>query len=251
MLKYYKSEKMEGELDTLVQSGLSPNEAKLYLILAKGGSQKASELAQKSGLQRPNAYDTLSQLEKKGLVGKAEENGVTVFTASPPSSLLSFLDEKRDSLEKLLPSLSRAFEKDEKIKVSVMYGKGGLKTILEDILELKADFCVYHGQLVIAETIPKFFAIFNEKRKRLGIKARFMLLDLPEARKRAKKVPFAQFNYMDSSTVSGGIWWIYSDRLVLFVVPENHPENPVTMLIKSRDLATAFQKNFDEAFKGS
>jgi sugar-specific transcriptional regulator TrmB len=232
------------ELSTLQELGLSPNEAKLYQILVRAGRMKATELSQKSGLQRRTVYDTLSQLEKKGLTGKAEIGGVNVFSASPPASILSFLDEKRSAAEAILPLLSKPFEAEQKAQVSVLYGNGALKMVMEDIIHLKADFCVYHGQLQIVERLPKFFQIFNEKRGRLGIRARFLVLDLPDVHERAKKIPFADILFIDPASVSAGAWWTYADRVVLFIIQKEL----TTIFIKNKDLATAFRKNFDVSF---
>lgn len=238
---------MAGELESLIGAGLTPNEAKLYLLLLKEGPGKATALAAKAGMQRMGVYDTLRQLEKKGLTGKVDRDGVTEFVASPPATLFSYLDEKRGMLESVMPLLAQPYENGEKTTVSVMAGKGGLRTVLEDILELKTDFCVYHGQLAIADALPKFFQIFNEKRKRLGIRARWVLLDTPDARKKAEKVPMTEFRYIGTASLSGGVWWTYADRLVLFVMDD--PDQAVTILIKSAGLSKAFQKSFDDSFE--
>ncbi len=236
---------MASETQVLEQLGLTQTEAKLYLLLVKGGQQKASQLSLASGLQRRTVYDTLQQLEAKGLAGKAEVGGVQTFTPSPPSSILSLLEEKRDSIEKILPSLSRIYESEDKTSVSVMYGVAGMKTVLEDILQLRADYCVYYGQLQIFDYIPRFFQIFNEKRKRLGIHARYMLLDVPQARERSKLIPVADFRFIDPSTLSAGVWWTYADRLILYILQKE----PTTIFIKNADLAKTFRKNFDNMFE--
>ena len=237
-------DEMEDEVAILNGLGLTQNEAKVYLLLARGGGMKATEIAAKSNLQRRAVYDALQQLGKKGMAGKSEVSGVAVFSPSPPSSLLSFLEEKRDSVEKLLPMLSRQFESEKKPGVSVMYGKAGLKTVLEDILALKADYSVYYGQLQIFDHIPKFFGIFNNKRKRLGINARYVLLDVPQARKRAKLIPNASFKFIDPSVLSPGVWWTYADRLVMFIFQRE----PITIMIRNAELAKTFQHTFDSEF---
>lgn len=238
-------DEMEDEVAVLNGIGLTQNEAKVYLLLARGGGMKATDIAKKSSLQRRAVYDALAQLEKKGMAGKSEVSGVAVFSPSPPSSLLSFLEEKRDSVEKLLPMLSRQFESEKKPGVSVMYGKGGMKTVLEDILALKADYSVYYGQLQIFDYIPKFFGIFNQKRRKLGINARYILLDVPSARGRSRLIPNAQFKFIDPSALSGGVWWTYADRLVLFILEKE----PITIFIRNPDLARTFKKTFDETFE--
>lgn len=235
---------MASETEVLQELGFTANEARLYLMLLKGGKAKATGLAAKSGMHRRVVYDTLAQLEKKGMVGKATIGGVLTFTPSPPSSLFSFLDEKRDSMEKVLPALSRAFESEKATSASVMHGRQGVKTVLEDILALRADYCVYYGQMQIYDLLPKFMPIFNGKRGRLGIKARHILLDTPEVRKRAASIPLSESKFIDPSAPSPGVWWTYADRLVLILW---HDE-PTVILIKSEPLAKTFRSTFDAEF---
>ena len=236
------------EIATLQDAGLSANEARLYALLVKGGGMKATQMAKHSGMQRRTVYDVLEQLERKGLAGKADVGGVSNYFASPPAALLSFLEEKQSAVQQLLPQLSRQFEANEGGSANVLYGKGGLRAVLQDIIALKSDFCVYYGQLAIADAIPKSFEIFNKKRKELGIRAKWVLLDIPEARKRAEKVPMTEFRYIDPSAISGGVWWPYADRLVLFAVDKN-PDRTVTTMIRNADLAKTFRKTFDDMFQ--
>lgn len=238
---------MAGKMDALTGFGLTQNEAKIYLALLQYGKATAASLAGKTGIHRRVVYDTMIQLEKKGIVGRAEIDGVTTYAPSPPSSMLSALDEKRDAMEKALPDLSRAFEQEGKTVASVMYGAQGIKTVLEDILTLRADYSVYYGQLQIFDHIPEFFQIFNQKRAKMGIKARYLLLDVPKARKRSKLVPFADIKFIGPSALSAGVWWVYADRVVLFVL-ENEQ---LVILIKNAALAKTFQQSFDNLFSST
>jgi predicted DNA-binding transcriptional regulator len=236
---------MPSETEALQGLGFTQNEARLYLLLLKGGKAKATDLATRSGLHRRVVYDTLVQLEKKGMAGKAEVEGVLTFSPSPPSSMLSFLDEKRDAMEQALPSLSRVFESEKATSASVMHGRQAIKTVFEDILALRADFCVYYGQLQTFDVLPKFTPIFHAKRKKLGIKGRYMLLDTPLARERSRLIPLAIFRFIDPSAPSPGVWWTYADRLALVLW---HDE-PTVILIKDENLAATFRATFDQLFE--
>ncbi len=240
---------MVDEMQTLQELGLSANEARLYLLLIRSGQMRATELASKSGLQRRTVYDTLAQLEKKGMAGRAEVSGVLTFSPSPPAALLTFLDEKRDAVERILPVLEKPFEQEEKTAVSVTYGTAGMKMVLEDILRTRSDYYVYYGQLQIFDYIPKFFSLFNEKRKHLGVRGHYLLLDIPQARERSKLIPLAEFRFMDPSVLSVGVWWTYADRLVLFVLQKE--KEPLTIFIKNADLAKTFRQAFDTMFESS
>ena len=235
---------MAGENAALQGLGLTQNEARLYLLLLNCGKAKATDLATRSGMHRRVVYDTLEQLAKKGMVGMAAVGGVHTFIPSPPSSLLSFLDEKRDAMEQALPSLSRVFEAEKATAASVMHGRQALKTVLEDILALRADYCVYYGAMQIYDYLPKFMSIFNEKKRRLGIHSRQLLLDSPIARERAAKIPLSKSIFIDPSAPSPGVWWTYADRLVLILW---HAE-PTVILIKDEHLAKTFRQTFDRLF---
>jgi len=236
---------MAGENEALTGLGLTQNEARLYLLLLKGGNAKATDLAARSGMHRRVVYDTLAQLAKKGMVGKATVGGVLTFTPSPPSSLLSFLDEKRDSMERALPSLSRVFEAEKAASASVMHGRQAIKTIVEDILALRADYCVYYGQMQIHDALPKFIKIFYARKRKLGIRSRLMLLDTPSARERAATIPLSEAKFIDPSAPSPGIWWTYADRLALVL----WHEEPTVILIKDEHLAKTFRATFDRLFE--
>ncbi|MFA6328959.1 MAG: helix-turn-helix domain-containing protein [Candidatus Micrarchaeia archaeon] len=235
---------MAGENEALQEFGLTQNEAKLYLLLLKGGKAKATDLATRSGMHRRVVYDTLAQLAKKGMVGKAMVGGVLTFTPSPPSSLLSFIDEKRDSIEKILPALSKPFEAGGKTNVSILYGKQGIKMVMEDIIALRTDYYACYGQLQFFESMPKSIRLFNDKRVKYGLKTKYLLLDVPSARKHAPNFPLAEIKFIDPSVISAGVWWTYKDRLALFVLTDE----PVTIFIKDAELARTFQKTFLNMF---
>ncbi len=237
-------------LETLENAGLSENEAKIYLLLLEEGQMKANGIAVKTGLQRRSVYDTLHRLEGKGMVGKAKVSGVMTFSASPPSSLLTFLDEKRSAIENILPALAKKFEAGEETQVSVFYGAAGIKTVLEDILELVPEFYYsYHGQMQFYNYMPRFIQMFHDKCAEKRIWAKYLLLDVPIARKRSKLMPESKVKFIDAKTLSAGVWWTYADRLVLFVLPPE--KEPVTIYIKNGELAKAFQGSFENMFKST
>lgn len=57
-------------ISTLAELGLSISQAKVYLSLAKSRSLKAHEISSISGVDRPDVYRVLLQLEEAGLVEK-------------------------------------------------------------------------------------------------------------------------------------------------------------------------------------
>lgn len=100
----------------LTEIGLSKQEARVYLYIAKNGSQKAIEISRNLGIHKVEVYRFLKNLENKGLAESTLERPV-YFTAIPFEEILdslisarkrttSVLVEKRSSILKQWKSMS-------------------------------------------------------------------------------------------------------------------------------------------------
>jgi sugar-specific transcriptional regulator TrmB len=90
----------------LVKFGLTPNEAKVYIYLAKYGHRRAVEIAKSIHIPRTETYHLLSSLQNKGLVTATFQHPIK-FSAVPFDKALNILiDIERERL--------RTFEKKEK-----------------------------------------------------------------------------------------------------------------------------------------
>jgi len=88
--------------------GLSKNEVKVYVYLARAGEHKASEISEALSLHRTETYRILRDLEKRGLVSSVFEKPLK-FIATPFEKALDILIEtkkmKLNMLEKRRQSL--------------------------------------------------------------------------------------------------------------------------------------------------
>ena len=92
------SEEIERVLSEL---GLSENEAKVYLYLAKNGPQKASEISKNLKIHKVEVYRFLKYLENKALVESALERP-TRFSALPfEQTLDSLIAERKKTAREL------------------------------------------------------------------------------------------------------------------------------------------------------
>ncbi|HII71750.1 TPA: hypothetical protein HA265_03270 [Candidatus Woesearchaeota archaeon] len=91
--------------DTLVDLGLSRNEARTYLALLDIGSSSATKVADAAGLHRPNVYDSLERLKCKGLVSHCNADSSRLFVANSPDHLKALLEQKSQDLDAILPQL--------------------------------------------------------------------------------------------------------------------------------------------------
>jgi len=97
--------------DELVRFGLTPNEAKVYIYLAKYGHRRAVEIAKSVHTPRTETYRLLSSLQNKGLVAATFEHPIK-FSAVPFDKALKMLI----NIEK---ERLRTFERKEKDLLSL------------------------------------------------------------------------------------------------------------------------------------
>jgi sugar-specific transcriptional regulator TrmB len=129
----------EDTRETLKKIGLGHNESKVYLTLVKLGPNLAGKIAKEANIDRSACYDSLNSLIKKGLISYALEANRKKFAASDPDRLKSYLKEKENMVDNILPGLKGMYSgHEEKSQVQMYKGKKGLKSVFEDILKSAA-----------------------------------------------------------------------------------------------------------------
>lgn len=94
---------MEKDILLALESiGLNRNEAIVYLDLIKAGNSSAVEISKRTGIHRPNVYDSVAKLIKKGLIKESTESDKKLFSAMGSASLLSYVRQKEFELQKVL-----------------------------------------------------------------------------------------------------------------------------------------------------
>jgi sugar-specific transcriptional regulator TrmB len=127
---------------TLLRLGLSKNEVRVYLHLARTGEHKASEISEALSLHRTETYRILRDLEKKSLISSVFEKPLK-FIATPfekafdilietKKMKISQLEKRRDSVIDVWLSLPRPeIEFERKEVFQILEG--------DDQVSLKAD----------------------------------------------------------------------------------------------------------------
>jgi len=126
----------------LSRLGLSKNEIRVYLYIARTGEHKASEISEALSLHRTETYRILRDLEKKGLISSVFEKPLK-FIATPfekaidtlietKKMKISLLEKKKDSLIDIWLSLPKSEAEHERKEVfQILEG--------EEQISLKAD----------------------------------------------------------------------------------------------------------------
>lgn len=144
-------------INELEKIGLNEKETKVYLALLELGEGSIQKLSTKSGVKRTTVYDILASLKEKGLINEITKNHKIVFSAEDPRKLETALEEKRETLKRILPellSITNLLEKKPKIKF--YEGIDGIKEVYKDTLN-------YPDQELLAWVSEEAVVSFDEK----------------------------------------------------------------------------------------
>lgn len=184
---------MENQENILKQAGLSEEQAITYEALIDKGPQKASILANWTGIKRGLTYKVLEQLENMGLVEKKGGTGtVAVFYPAHPSILLDKMDRDKKNLELAKDMVSLGLGNltskynllSGKPNIRFFEGEEGIKEVLYDTLTISKqdEIYTYVDLEAILKYIPKINEEYSQKREKLGIKKKGLMLDTIHSR---------------------------------------------------------------------
>lgn len=183
---------------TLEGIGLSEKEVQTYLAALSLGPTSAQELSRTSGVKRTTIYGVIERLVEKGLLHHQLQGIKLLVVAESPRKLFELYDAKRSALKNCINGLL-TLQKYENTENAVRYfdGMGAIKGVYNSLLEdceAGADYLIISNQESWYELAPSFFQDFIERRARLNLRIRNLLLDSPIAREHRK----LQVNYNET-----------------------------------------------------
>jgi len=236
---------------TLQELGLTNAEAKIYLALLDLGSSKTGEIINLTKLQSSTIYHTLEILLEKGLITYILEGKTKKYQAENPETILSFLEEKKRKIIKILPSL-KARQKviSKKQTAKVFEGLNGLKVAFEDMLNsLKKGEEYYFFQIPPKgfenEEIITFLRNYHLKRAEKGIKIKGLAIkDTKEnVQEIFKDIKNSQIKYVDEFLPCGIT--IYKNKITLIDLDRK----PSAITIESKSIADSYREFFLEKWE--
>ena len=135
----------------LTDSGLSKEQAKIYLFLLENGLAPAKVIAAKTGIGRALAYKVLEQLITLGLAEKREDIGkVARFFPAHPKRLQELLAARKERTEEAFQAMEKVSGQFASLfnmlsgKPSVQFHEGvaGLQKVYDDILDVGEDIFI-------------------------------------------------------------------------------------------------------------
>lgn len=230
------------DISLLESVGMTRTEAKVYSALIDSGSALAGTIAQKSGIHRRSVYDALERLIEKGLVSFIERNSRKWFEAAPPSSILQMLDAKKDAIKGIIPEMeSRLKFAKERQETTFFKGKQALRTVFDDQIETGREIWILGASASAHEIVKYYFPHYDKKRVERRIKSRIIVDESARQDSYVSKVPLSETRFLPSRYSSPVAINIYGDNVAIVV----WTEEPVAVLIRSREVADGYRKYFD------
>ncbi len=234
----------------LEDMGLTPTEARLYLVLLETGQTKSGELIKSAKLQSSTVYHTLSSLIEKGLTSYILRGKIKYFQAEPPESFLGFLDDKRRKFEEALPEIKKRQNAGAGLKSARVYeGLNGLKSAFADVLATMKkgeDYCFFQvpPEYLSDRRVALFFRNYHLKRSGMGICVRGLsIIGAKEKMGGIYDLPHTDARYLKEFLPTGLV--IYKDRVLTL----DWDGEPVAFLIQSKSVADSYRKFFEEKWK--
>jgi sugar-specific transcriptional regulator TrmB len=136
-------------LDTITllrKAGLTESQAKGYLALIEHGQLTPTELGEKTGESRTNAYMICDKLVALGLATKNDSKKIT-YTPSHPSALETLAEKRRKAIQRaetelknsINPLIELFYASSELPGTRTLQGIDGIKEVYADTLRTKQD----------------------------------------------------------------------------------------------------------------
>jgi len=209
-------------LNTLINLGLSNQEAAVYITTLKLGAGPASAVAKETGLKRTTVYPILKSLAKKGFVSVAFKGTHRQYQAQRPQKLAHYYERQLEAFNSIIPSLNSLEKKQaQSLGLRFIETRDELKRFYDEILsEYKNKSYYIISSAGGWEGIdPEFFVQYRKDRGEQNIKTKLILTAdsagiSPRDPELLRDVKFLPAKYHFRSTID-----IYKDK-VLIVSPE-------------------------------
>ena len=233
------------------QLGLSPREALLYQTLLQLGHASIRDIAEKSGINRGSAYESLKQLQNKGIVSYFPKGKRRFFSAENPDILLKIAEDKKLNLDKaidslkhtIIPSLHQQQPDYHQTNVRYYEGDDGIEWVLRDILNVVSEqdhkeYCVFSSK-PIRPFLYRPFPNYTKQRVKLGINVKVIALgDGGEEAELSERKWIRTEGAVDASYIA-----IYPPKCAIISLASNN--FPSAVVLESEDIAKAQQIIFN------
>jgi len=245
----------------LTRFKLSKNEVKVYLFLARCGSQKVQQIAESIGIHRTEAYKILRSLEAQGLIARILEKPMK-FAALPLESVLESLIEERrgriiqlEQRKKELLEMWRSLPEVEEFSshketLQVLEGKHQVLAKVSELLDgSEAEFqAVVSDNEMVWLYNSLFFEDLNNLMKEKPLDARMMTQYSPTSTYIIEKTDIYDMDFAFLRRSNQPSFFIADDKEILLLM--NNEENKLlAMWTNYGAVVASFRNLFEHLWK--
>ncbi|MCS7115650.1 MAG: helix-turn-helix domain-containing protein [Nitrososphaerota archaeon] len=243
--------------------GLSKNEVKVYVYLARTGEHKASEISEALSLHRTETYRILRDLEKRGLVSSVFEKPLKFIATSFERALdilietkrmkLNLLEKKRESLINLWLSLPKPeVELERKEVFQILEGEEQISLKADEILDkAEREILVFISECDITNFYHSGFLDTLERVSKNGVNVQLLTFYSPKTCFFIEKTKLKKSRYLRSSSGELPTFLLADNAQLLLLIRKENGKKKVAALWTNYDafikaLGTLFNKLWDD-----
>jgi sugar-specific transcriptional regulator TrmB len=228
--------------------GLSKNEIRVYLCLARTGEHKASEISETLSLHRTETYRILRDLEKKGLISSVFEKPLKFIGIPFQKALdilietkklrLSLLEKKKEGLVDIWSSLPKPETEQERKEVfQILEGEEQISLKADEILgNAESEVLVFMSEEDISSFYHSSLLDKLEKiSKKNGMDVQLLTNYSPKSCFFVEKLRFKKAKYTLSNVEELPTFVLADNQQLLLLIRTNNSKKRVASLWTNYD----------------
>ncbi len=240
-------------VDTLVEMGLDPKAATLYLSLLGKNRMGVAELARQSGIKRATCYEHLEQLLQKDFVTRVPIGKRTYYSAVGPDKVLSAFKNKAAKLEDRVGEMLAMHEQaTNKPRVAFYEGKRELRRIYDDLFKTVGDTCsIFPAEEFFKSFSKAEYDDFDKENSAHAFKTRDLFIANPKLNRELREIR-ERNGYDNKADKRLPDWFksnvdvlIFSDKVALISLRDLS-----AIVIENQDIAELFKNMHQFMWKG-
>lgn len=222
--------------------GLSKNEVKVYIYLARTGEHKASEISEALSLHRTETYRILRDLEKKGLISSVFEKPLKFIAAPFEKALdtlietkkikINLLEKRKENLVSLWLSLPHPETEPERKEVfQILEGEEQISLKADELLNsMGKRLFIFVSEYDIANFYHSGILDKLEKMASRNIKVRLLTNYSPKSCFFLKKIRLKKAKYSISRVEELPTFILADDEQMLLLIRKDNGKKRVAAL---------------------
>jgi len=232
---------------TLYRLGLSKNEIRVYVYLARSGERKASEISEALSLHRTETYRILRDLEKKGLISSVFEKPLKFIATQFEKALdtlietkkmkINLLEKRKASLVDIWLSLPKPETESERKEVfQILEGEEQISLKADEILNnAEKEVFVFTSELDIPNFYHSGLLDKLEKVSKKGLDVQLLTNYSPKSCFFIEKIKLKKSKYLLSNVEELPTFILTDDNQLVLLIRKNNGKKRVAALWTNYD----------------